>query len=162
MEFANEARLLWAIGLNTAVAVGAYRFARSRTADPLQRFSDTLLIWFLLQYASVTLPGAIHLLSPLAITITALVQSAALAFLSLRSHSSDPVSPDSRGALSPSVILVGVLFVCGCLAVSVWAMALVPVSGTDALTYHVPAAVQWLADGRISLFQTWFFNPANT
>jgi hypothetical protein len=32
----------------------------------------------------------------------------------------------------------------------------------DALTYHLPAAVQWLQTGRIELFPTWFFNPANT
>lgn len=32
----------------------------------------------------------------------------------------------------------------------------------DAMTYHFPAATQWLQRGRIELFQTWFFNPANT
>ncbi|MBC8108738.1 MAG: hypothetical protein H7Z14_19295, partial [Anaerolineae bacterium] len=33
---------------------------------------------------------------------------------------------------------------------------------TDALTYHFPAAFQWLATGRLGLLETWFFNPANT
>jgi hypothetical protein len=32
----------------------------------------------------------------------------------------------------------------------------------DALTYHFPAAATWLQTGRITLFETWFFNPANT
>jgi hypothetical protein len=37
-----------------------------------------------------------------------------------------------------------------------------PVLVDDALTYHIPAAAQWLSTGRLGLFTTWFFNPANT
>jgi hypothetical protein len=37
-----------------------------------------------------------------------------------------------------------------------------PVMANDALTYHFPAAVRWLHTGRLSLWETWFFNPANT
>ena len=37
-----------------------------------------------------------------------------------------------------------------------------PPFATDALTYHLPAAVQWLQTGRVGVFETWFFNPANT
>src|SRR5262245_20761038 len=32
----------------------------------------------------------------------------------------------------------------------------------DALTYHLPAAVQWLRTGHLGLYTIWFFNPANT
>jgi hypothetical protein len=42
------------------------------------------------------------------------------------------------------------------------ARAYLPVISNDAVTYHFPAATQWLQDGCIDLFQTWFFNPANT
>jgi hypothetical protein len=37
-----------------------------------------------------------------------------------------------------------------------------PVMANDALTYHFPAAVRWLHTGRLALWETWFFNPANT
>src|SRR6185503_2634809 len=33
---------------------------------------------------------------------------------------------------------------------------------SDALTYHLPAAVQWLQSGRLSLYESWFYNPANS
>jgi len=63
----------------------------------------------------------------------------------------------------PELVLVGGLFfVIGYLAAMVWALRYYPVLSTDAMTYHLPAAVQWLQHGRIDLFQTWLFNPANT
>ena len=37
-----------------------------------------------------------------------------------------------------------------------------PVLGDDSLTYHLPAAATWLQTGHIGLYNTWFFNPANT
>ena len=39
---------------------------------------------------------------------------------------------------------------------------MLPPMGDDVLTYHLPAAAAWLAAGRITLLQTWDFNPANT
>ncbi len=64
------------------------------------------------------------------------------------------------GTDRPVVVAAGVF----CLVVLVgyaWNQATLPVVSTDALTYHFPAAVQWLQRGRIGLFPTWFFNPAN-
>ena len=30
------------------------------------------------------------------------------------------------------------------------------------MTYHLPAAAQWLRTGTLGVFETWFYNPANT
>ena len=37
-----------------------------------------------------------------------------------------------------------------------------PPLANDALTYHIPAAAQWLQTGKLGLYETWFYNPANT
>ena len=47
----------------------------------------------------------------------------------------------------------------GCLIVYQSAL---PVISNDAITYHLPAAVQWLQTGRIGLYEAWFYNPANS
>src|SRR5258708_18924921 len=41
-------------------------------------------------------------------------------------------------------------------------MSLLPVLDTDAMTYHIPAAVHWLQQGRLALFPGWFFKPAHS
>src|SRR5699024_7835113 len=37
-----------------------------------------------------------------------------------------------------------------------------PVISNDALTYHLPAAVEWLQKGRLALYEAWSYNPANS
>jgi hypothetical protein len=43
-----------------------------------------------------------------------------------------------------------------------WQQQFSPPMAQDALTYHYPAAVRWLQTHRLALFETWYFNPANT
>ncbi len=62
-----------------------------------------------------------------------------------------------------SLLLPGIaVFAAGFVLMFLHAQAYLPVMSNDAMTYHIPAAAQWLQRGRIDLFQTWFFNPANT
>ena len=54
------------------------------------------------------------------------------------------------------------LFVIGYFASLVQLQYAAPLVGDDALTYHLPVAGHWLQTGYLSLYNTWFFNPANT
>jgi hypothetical protein len=60
------------------------------------------------------------------------------------------------------IFLSGGLFVAAMTACVVYKQAAVPIIDSDAMTYHVPAAIHWLQAGKLDLFPVWFFNPANT
>src|SRR5208282_915919 len=64
--------------------------------------------------------------------------------------------------LDQAVLLACLCFLIGFLGASIHYQAFLPPLATDSLAYHLPAAVQLIHHGRIDLFQTSFFNPANT
>src|SRR5437764_5507177 len=70
--------------------------------------------------------------------------------------------PSKTTGWSRWLMLIATLFAAGFVIALVRLQAVLPVMSNDALTYHFPAAVQWLQTGRLTLFPTWFFNPANT
>jgi len=73
-EFSNELRLIWCVLLNAMAFSAAFRFARTSGAPGRgQRCFDALLLWLLLQYLSVTIPGLLHILYPATITLTAIL-----------------------------------------------------------------------------------------
>jgi hypothetical protein len=55
-----------------------------------------------------------------------------------------------------------IMFVVGYLASLIYHQRPLPVISNDAITYHLPAAVQWLQTGRIGLYEAWYYNPANS
>lgn len=184
----DEFRLLYALLLQAAIIAGAWRFiARRLATDWADRATDVLLLCFLMQYLAVALPGLVGLLNPISIAITTIALSAALFFAPGNRTPLPPLAQavqpqpqsqvprgkgrvlDYRGletaAPRPSfswTLLAAVLFAAGYLTAVAWNQRYLPVISNDAITYHFPAAVQWLGTGRISLFETWFFNPANT
>lgn len=165
----DEIRLLIFVAVQSLVLVAAWRFVSRFINGRLQRLIDTLLLTYLIQYASVGLPGVVGVLSPVSMLLTATVISIGM-LVATRSQSVGSALADHRVPVrqggpyidSPLIILAGLLFVVGYVAAYAWQLRLLPPMATDALTYHLPAAVQWLQHGRIDLFQTWFFNPANT
>ena len=155
----DELRLLYTIVLNALVFLSAWRFARRRTADRLQAVADALLLYYLVQYLAVGLPGLATILGPRSIVGTALLLCAALWFLATRRAARPPVPLPRIDFLFVSACA---LFVIGYLCALIYHQRDAPVSSNDALTYHLPAAVHWLQTGRLSLYEAWFYNPANS
>lgn len=154
----NELLLGHAILLNGLVLVAAWRFARRFTSDHWQAAVDTLLVWLLIQYASVTLPGLAGVLNRWTMSAVALSLAALLAIYSRRDA---PTIADGRPR-DRYVAAASIFFLIGYLSALVYRYRLIPVIADDPLTYHLPAAVRWLQSGRLVLHETWLFNPANT
>jgi hypothetical protein len=155
----DELRLLIFVTVQALLLIACWRFTTRWGVRGVQRGIDTLLLTYLVQYAAVMLPGVVGVLSPLTMLGTAVLLSAALALTPSRWRGEGR----GEGGSVPSLcVLVGVLLVSGYVLGYCWTQRLLPPMGTDALTYHFPAAVHWLQQGRIERFQAWFFNPANT
>lgn len=155
-----QTHLLLTLALNALILFAARAVATRASVDFLTRLGDTLLLWFLGQYLCIGIPGVLGLLSLNSFPLMTVIVSAGFFALALRTSARLPAAPINRvqsiGRLAVLGFLIGYL---GALL----AIYLVSVpTGNDALTYHLPAAAQWLQEGRISLFQTWNFNPANT
>jgi hypothetical protein len=159
----SEFRLAYLLILQAAILAGAWRFvARRVDGDWADRLADVLLLDFLVQYAGVGIPGLLGILNPLTIALTSVGLAAALWFAPAR-HPVRPalVRPDDP-AIDRWMPLACALFGLGYVAAVTLNQRISPVLANDAITYHFPAAVHWLESGRISLFEAWFFNPANT
>jgi hypothetical protein len=158
-DHSAELALLGCALLNGIVLLAAWRFASRRiTASRSQAWLDAALLGYAVQYLSIGLPGLVGELRPATVVTTALILSAALLVMAGRRRLAISLLPPvDRGwvvglATFAAAMVVGFAFV----------QADVPLTANDPLTYHFPAAVQWLQQGRIGLFPTWFFNPANT
>ena len=189
--WSDELRLLYTLVLNVLVLWASWRLARRFNRDRLSAAGDAGLLYFLVQYVSVCGTGIVGALHPLTIALVALLASSAMAAVGGRSRSargdepSAPAQPfrDSRerssvidyaNASQPhalhwirmrgslAIVSTAVFFVIAYLATLIWHQRLLPVMANDALTYHLPAAVQWLRDGRLSFYEAWFYNPANS
>jgi 4-amino-4-deoxy-L-arabinose transferase-like glycosyltransferase len=179
--FSDELRLVYALLLQAAILVGAWQFIARRVATGwADRAADVLLVSLLVQYVAVALPGALGVLNPLTIAATTLLCAAAL-FLApprgagwasalsrpwrrAKDAQRQPRLPVPPGmpAVDHYTVLAASLFAVGYMVGIGYTYRYMPVVANDALTYHFPAAVQWLRTGRLSLFETWLFNPANT
>ncbi len=160
-DHASELSLVWCLLLNAAVFGSAWWFtARRVTASRSQAILDAAVLGYVIQYLAVGLPGLGGLLRAAIVTGVAVTSCIVLLLLARRRTITLASSPGKSNQWI------------GCGAVAVFAAAFLfqfvdsqanlPVFSNDALTYHFPAAAQWLQHGRIDLFQTWFFNPANT
>jgi hypothetical protein len=159
----NELRLLYAILLHALPFAAAYLLAgRWAGGDPIQRMLDSLLLLLAVEYIAIGLPGVLGTLSPLTATAVALLAGTAMAWAGWRR--SPPPSPtaDLQSQGARWIFGACALFVITYSLACVFNQRLMPPMADDGLTYHLPAAVQWLQDGRISLYPVWFFNPANT
>ena len=60
------------------------------------------------------------------------------------------------------VLLSCILFISGYFLSLIYTLGGASLVGDDALTYHLPSAGFWLQTHHIGIYNTWFFNPANT
>jgi hypothetical protein len=154
-----ELRLLLLVLLNAATLAGAYRFARRRgDAGILQAACDAFLLWFVVQYAAVALPGVIGVFNVGTMSLVAFAAAAALWF---GAGSSKPKSDDRLDAGRFALLAGGVFVVAYVLSVA-HDQRFNPPLATDPLVYHLPTAVQWIQTGQLGLFPTWYWNPAAT
>ena len=164
-EYGDDLALLWCVLLNAAVFGTAYRFAiRRMTRDRVQAALDAALAGYAIQYASICLPAVLGALRPSTVSCVAMLLSALLWAGAGRARKSAEELPLSRPEpkWSSWVALIVACFAAGYALALARLQDVLPVMSNDALTYHFPAAVQWFQTGRLTLFPTWFFNPANT
>lgn len=162
--FDYDLRLLHFVVLNAVVLFAAWQFVRRMGIDdPIAALLDSSLVWILVQYASVGLTGLAGVLSSATITAAAILLCvAAIGFALVRSGARPPPLTLTRDFTAPALPIACLLFVIGYVAAIIFHQRSAAVMSIDAMAYHLPAAVQWLQEHRISLYQTWFYtNPAN-
>jgi hypothetical protein len=153
----DELRLFYAVVLIVVPFVAGYRFSRRFIADRLTAATTAFVFFYAIQYMAVCLPGVGHQLNPISMGGTALGLSAVLFFAGRRATGSSSLERSERPVFTASLT-----FVLGYVGALVYHQALLPITSTDVLTYHAPAAVQWLQTHRLGVYETWFFNPANS
>jgi len=161
-SFGHDLRLGFAIALNVAVLAAGFAFARRvGRVGRGQAVLDALLVWYAVQYAAVLLPGVAGVLNAATIGAVGFATAIALSAAAARGQAVAAGGPSAGRAWDvPAYLAVGLFLVAYIGAYAANQLFLPPVS-TDALGYHLPSAVQWLQDGRLSLFETWYWNPAN-
>lgn len=162
ISYEQELRLFTALVVNAAVLLSAHRFALRRLGgDLISRAVDTFLIYYLVQYIVIGALGLAGVLAPLTIGAGAMLLSALLWTIAKpRRRKFEPAPPlPLRDRL---YVWTGFFFVAGFIGAMVYYYRLTVPLANDAITYHIPAAGQWLRTGRLGLFETWFYNPANT
>jgi hypothetical protein len=164
----DELRFGITIALMIALFAAAARLARriAASSNPQARpqlgdwLADAILLALLAQYVVVGVAGLLGILGPGSITIGSAVSAAAL--WQAAGRFPPLTSPLQFGAALRDPIPWSLCLVLAELAAIVWVFLRAPVTANDALTYHLPAAVSWLQSGRITPFDVWFYNPANT
>ena len=160
MNYEHELRLAWAIAINALVILTVARVAWRASADPALRVVDTLLGWWLIQYLVVGVCGIAGALTPVWLTIVSTGLCIGL-LIGGRRASAGPTA-DEWSRADRLAFRATAAFVAGYVLAAVWDARFLPAMGDDPLTYHLPAAAAWLQRGRIDVFETWFFNPANS
>ncbi len=158
----DESRLLFAVLLNAFVLWAAWRAARRVNADRLDAAIDAGLLFYLVQYASVCLPGLVGALHPLSIGAMALLLGGAMAVWGGRHDRTMENQPAESCRCKELTVAACAMFVVGYVTCLIVMQRVLPITSNDAMTYHVPAAVQWLQTGRLGLYEAWFYNPANS
>jgi hypothetical protein len=154
--FPDELRLAITLALNACLGWAAYRFVRRWVEDRVQAVLDAFLLSYLLEYLIVCVLGITGVLSGGAIVIAGLLAAGCL-FAASPGDRQPYLS--ARLNISIAAALVLLLSMIGSI---IWASRFAPTIANDSLAYQLPAAVQWLQTGRLSLLPVWFFNPANS
>ena len=168
----DELRLAIAIAVNVFVFIAAFRFVRRFTSqDPIGASLDALLIHYVVQYLAVCLPGLVGVFNATTMLLIAIALGAVMLWADRRARLRLHIPLTEEGktcGLMPArrldflVFTICLLFVLGFFCGLISTQSVVPLVGDDAMTYHLPAAGYWMQTGRLALYNTWFFNPANT
>lgn len=173
----NELSLLLLLLVTVGLLAGCWRLSRRTAApdttdttqpDTARRLCDTLLWFHLAQYAAGALPGLLGILRGETILLTGAALAAAAWSLGSRTRDALPIPANARNApATPSpwrsapLVLAGAILIGLILGIG-YIQGVAPPSAVDTLIYHFAAPVQWLQDGRLTQFDTWHHNPANT
>lgn len=158
-----EFRLLYAVALSALIFGSAWRLARRWTDDSLRAAADAFLLFYLVQYLSICVPGMVGALHPATIALVALLLSSLMFAAGMRRRPASAQSPSMAiDGLSRATFIASLFFLLGYLGALIWHQRNLPVVSNDAITYHLPAAVQWLQTGRLGLYESWYYNPANS
>ena len=158
----DELRLLYAFLLNAAVLWAGWRAGRRLNPDDrLAAAGDACLVYYLIQYLAVCVPGLVSALHPLTIAAMAIVLAGAIGLAASRIKPPPSISA-STPFRSQLTLIATCVFIASYLIGLIWHQRPVPVMSNDAITYHMPAAVQWLQTGRLGLYEAWYYNPANS
>jgi hypothetical protein len=224
--YPDEIRLALVVLLDAGVFAAALRFARRRgTSGLVQAICDAFLLYFLVQYAAVALPGIFGMFTAWTMSLLALAAGAGLWIAADFPRSKGGIAATGRQVLNvgralPTVsrdggqgppcekrsnpegpaestvprgasaagrparppvrapaallsyghathwsadhlaLLGCALFVTAYLAAHAFDQRPIPPVATDALVYHLPTAVQWIATHRLGIYPTWYWNPA--
>jgi hypothetical protein len=155
-QFPSEIRLIATIGASVWVTTSGYRFARRSGGDTIDAMIQGLLVFYLVQYLSVGMTGILGILYwPVMLAVGCALGG--VLWLMKDATPLPQLQPRERWALAACLLLVG-----SYIAGVVWIQRMTPPLANDALTYHLPAAVDWIQQHRLTLYQTWLYNPANT
>src|SRR5437016_687100 len=94
-----EARLYFALAVNALVLWSAWRAARRVNADHSDAAADAGLIFYLVQYLSVGVPGLLGVLSAASIAVVAIALCAGLLTFSTLRKGDTRVAPTSMSAI---------------------------------------------------------------
>ncbi|MDB5174468.1 MAG: hypothetical protein JWN51_3241 [Phycisphaerales bacterium] len=148
--------------LNGGTFAAAYRFARRRgEGGTVQAVCDAFLIYFLVQYAAIGLPGVGGFLGVWSVSLVTLIAIALLMIGAQRGDGGlDRSDNASRWTADHFGLLACALFTGGYLFAYAYLQRFIPPVATDSLVYHLPTAVQWIQTGRLGIYPTWYWNPA--
>jgi hypothetical protein len=152
----DELRLAITLSLNALLLASAYRLVRRWVSDTLQAAVDAGMLWYLSQYVLVALLGLAGILSG-----TSIVIGGFIVFGLMLAGSKTQRTAPAREAIGWPVI-AALCVVLAYVGAIVWVSRFAPVIANDSLAYQLPAAVQWLQTGHLTLLPVWFFNPANS
>lgn len=163
LSLPNELSLALLLVVTAALLAGCWRLSgRTAGGDWSWRMLDTLLWFHLAQYLAAGLPGCLGLLRAETILMLGAALAAAAWWWGSRGGDAAPVSlEDGRSWTSWPIAACSIVTLALITAICS-AQGALPPQAVDTLIYHLAAPVQWLQDGRLSLFETWHHNPANT
>ncbi|HZZ43526.1 MAG TPA: hypothetical protein VFE58_11365, partial [Tepidisphaeraceae bacterium] len=122
----------------------------------MDRGADGVVLVYLVQYLAVCVPGVMGGLGVVSMGATAVTFSLLMLLVGEFLRGGNRPLTAGWTALGCAGFVVGYV-----VALAVYYRHL-PVISNDALTYHFPAAASWLQSGKLGVFETWFFNPANS
>ncbi|HWE02888.1 MAG TPA: hypothetical protein VG326_10815 [Tepidisphaeraceae bacterium] len=163
--FSDELRLVLVLLLNIGVLAAAYRLVVRRGGRwTVESICDALLLYFLVEYAAVAIPGVIGVFSTGSMCAIAVLAIAVMEGAYRLGWRSSPLSavgcPPSTWTYDHYWLIACTLFTAAFLLSYAYLQRFTPPVGTDALVYHLPTAVQWIQTGRLGIYPSWYWNPA--
>ena len=159
MPMSDELNLLLCLLLSAGIFFCAFRFSRQVCDDSLGKaICDALLLFALVVYLAVAIPGVLHCLNLATMSVTAFLMSAIL--LGLCRGKSRNIA--ARWTADRWIALAAALFAAGFLLAYLWDQRWLPPMATDSLVYQLSTPAFWMQRHTLAIFPTWYWNPANS